>query len=74
MFIKWTIIFLNSVTLTGENQGKWKKYLVKIEKAVEDYKDCTQGDCSCHRRYREFTINYFYQVWTPSNIQLLIKH
>ena len=59
MFIKWTIFFLNSVTLTGENQGKWKKYLVKIEKAVEDYKDCTLGDCSCHRRYREFTINYF---------------
>lgn len=32
-----------------KNQGKWKKYLKKIEKAVKEYKDCTQDECSCHR-------------------------
>lgn len=36
-----------------KNQGKWKKYLKKIEKAVKEYKDCTQDECSCHRSVLE---------------------
>lgn len=51
--------------ITEKNQGKWKKYLKKIEKAVKEYKDCTQDECSCHRRY-DISINLLTVTQKPS--------
>uniref|UniRef100_A0A670HL34 Protein O-glucosyltransferase 1 n=1 Tax=Podarcis muralis TaxID=64176 RepID=A0A670HL34_PODMU len=32
---------------------KWSKFLVQIDRAVENYKPCMQANCSCHQRVRE---------------------
>ncbi|XP_054829931.1 protein O-glucosyltransferase 1 [Eublepharis macularius] len=31
----------------------WKKFLVQIEKALENYKPCVKENCSCHQKVRE---------------------
>ncbi|KAK6175502.1 hypothetical protein SNE40_013955 [Patella caerulea] len=47
-----------------QKSTKWKKYLLLIDKAVEDYKECESTDCSCYDSVIEDDLS----VWKTKGI------